>query len=567
MAGKYVKLGELLVSVGAITPEQLEKALALQKGSGKRLGTILLENRFVTEQQIIEVLQLQLGVEFIDLTSVQIPPEMAQTLSKNLARKHKVVPVRLAGGDLYLAMADPLDFPALEEVRAATQKNVVPMIATSAAIERTIMNLYGNESAARAIEEMRRDVKGDGAAGAAAGQLGEDDAGAAPTIRLVNSVIERAIVENASDIHFEPREAEMVIRLRVDGVLYQALTVPKTIQDAVIARIKVMGGMDIAEHRVPQDGRSNVRIRQTEVDLRISTLPTIFGEKVTIRLLSKSQALLTMNGIGLSGKNYEKFNYLIHNNSSGVILIVGPTGSGKSSTLYTMLGELNSEKVNVVSLEDPVEYHMDGVNQVQINEKQGMTFAGGLRSILRQDPDIIAVGEIRDRETAEIAIRAAITGHLVLSTLHTNNAVSTVDRLLDMGVEPYLLSSALRGVISQRLVRRICPHCRREYMPTEEEEKRLELPASEHGKHPFYRGEGCSECFHTGFKGRIAVFEILVVTAQIERAIHERESQQAFDAAVAQSGFEPMLRNCRELVLNGTTTAEEAYRAVQTTDL
>jgi type IV pilus assembly protein PilB len=569
MAG-YVKLGELLVAVGAITEQQLQKALALQKGSGKRLGTVLIENRFVTEQQIIEVLQLQLGVEYIDLASAKISPEMSQALTKNLAKKNKVVPVRVAGSDLYLAMADPLDFPAIEEVRAATQKNVVPMIATSDGVERAIMNLYGSESAAKAIEEMRRERRADGAEENTVftgSQIGEEDVNAAPTIRLVNSVIERAVVENASDIHFEPRESEMVIRLRVDGVLYEALTVPKNTQNSVIARIKVMSGLDIAEHRIPQDGRANVRIRQLDVDLRISTLPTIFGEKVTIRLLNKSQSLLTMKGIGLTGKNYEKFDYLIHNNTSGVILIVGPTGSGKSSTMYTMLGELNTEKVNIVSLEDPVEYHMDGVNQVQINDKQGMTFASGLRSILRQDPDIISVGEIRDQETAEIAIRAAITGHLVLSTVHTNNAVSTIDRLLDMDIEPYLLSTALKGVISQRLVRRICPYCRKPYTPTQEEEEMIGIPPAEHGKHPFYRGAGCSECYNTGFKGRIAAFEILVITRDIERAIHERKNQEEFSVAVEKSGFEPMVQNCRQLVLDGVTTVQEAYRAVQTTDV
>jgi len=568
MAG-YLKLGELLVNVGAITQEQLTQALALQKGSGKRLGTVLIENHFVTEQQIIEVLQLQLGVEYIDLAAAQIAPEMSQALSKNLAKKYKVVPVRTAGSDLYLAMSDPLDFPAIEEVRSATQKNVIPLIATREAVERAIMSLYGGESAARAIEEMRRErgTEAGSAITLTGTQLGgEEDVNAAPTIRLVNSIIERAIVENASDIHFEPRENEMIIRLRVDGVLYQALTVPKNTQNSVIARIKVMSGMDIAEHRIPQDGRSNVRVRQLDVDLRVSTLPTIFGEKVTIRLLNKSRSLLTMQGIGLTGKNLEKFNYLIHNNTSGVILIVGPTGSGKSSTMYTMLSELNTEQVNIVSLEDPVEYHMDGVNQVQINEKQGMTFASGLRSILRQDPDIISVGEIRDRETAQIAIRAAITGHLVLSTVHTNNAVSTVDRLLDMEVEPYLLSTALKGVISQRLVRRICPNCRKAYTPTEEEERMMDIPAAEHGKHQFYRGAGCPDCYNTGFRGRIAAFEIFVITGEVARAIHERKGQDEFDRAVKNSGFEPMIRNCRQLVLDGVTTVEEAYRAVQTTD-
>ena len=365
-------------------------------------------------------------------------------------------------------------------------------------------------------------------------------------------------------MHLEPRESAMYVRMRIDGVLRQVFVVPKGTQSAVIARIKVMGNMNIAEHKIPLDGRSNVRIGEKDVDLRISTLPTVYGEKVVIRLLNKSSALLNTKGIGLTGKNLDKFNALLEN-SNGVILIVGPTGSGKSSSMYTMIGKLNTEQVNLVTLEDPVEYNFDGVNQVQINEKTGMTFASGLRSILRQDPDIIAVGEIRDGETADIAMRAAITGHLVLSTLHTNDAPSTIDRLLDMGVESFLISSALKGIISQRLVRRICPNCRTEYTPTAEEQQMLRLPVTPGRK--FYRGKGCPMCFNTGYRGRTAVFEILTLTGPIKHAIADNAPHSQLMKLIEESDFEPLIVDCTRLVQNGTTTVEEAYRTVNSTDL
>ena len=356
----------------------------------------------------------------------------------------------------------------------------------------------------------------------------------------------------------------MYVRMRIDGVLRQVFVVPKGTQSAVIARIKVMGNMNIAEHKIPLDGRSNVRIGEKDVDLRISTLPTVYGEKVVIRLLNKSSSLLNTKGIGLVGKNLQKFNALLEN-SNGVILIVGPTGSGKSSSMYTMIGKLNTEQVNLVTLEDPVEYNFDGVNQVQINEKTGMTFASGLRSILRQDPDIIAVGEIRDGETADIAMRAAITGHLVLSTLHTNDAPSTIDRLLDMGVESFLISSALKGIISQRLVRRICPNCRTEYTPSAEEQQMLRLPVQPGRR--FYRGKGCPMCFNTGYRGRTAVFEILTLTGPIKRAIADNVPHSQLMQLIEESDFEPLITDCVRLVQNGTTTVDEAYRTVNSTDL
>lgn len=562
---KYLRLGDLLVSSGVITAEQLSTALEEQKKEGKRLGTVLIDNKIITENQLIDTLQLQLGIEFIDLNSVNISPDMAKILPRNIAKKHMVIPVKLVHNELYLAMTDPLNFIALEEVTAATKKKVVPLIAGSAALERAVQNLYTNEGAARAIEEMRKDNTIDitEQAGDNISYM-EDDSNSAPTIRLVNSIIDRAVTENASDIHLEPRENEVVVRMRIDGVLHNMLVVPKELQSSVISRFKVMANMDISQRRIPQDGRTNVRIRQQDIDLRVSTLPTIYGEKVVLRLLRKNGALLTMEGIGLRGHNMEVFKNILDNNADGVILIVGPTGSGKSSTMYTMVRDLNREEVNLITLEDPVEYNIDGVNQVQINDKAGLTFANTLRAVLRQDPDIIGVGEIRDGETADIALRAALTGHLVISTIHTNDAKSSVDRLLGIGVEPYLIADSVKGIISQRLVRRICPNCKTAYTPDENEVRLLKLPAGRN--YTFYKGAGCAECFYSGYRGRIGTFEILVFNTEMRHAIVEG-SMRLLDEAIEKSDFQPIIVNCRELVEEGITTVSEISRAISTGDL
>ena len=567
-AGKgYLRLGDLLISAGLITEEQLEEGLRLQKGSGKRLGTVLQENGIITETDLIEALQMQLGIEFIDLSKVNIPTELVQMVPKNIAKQYQVVPVRLARDELYIAMSDPLNFYAIEEVRKAAKKKIVPMVAMSSAVERAIQVLYGNEGAAKAIEEMKREAAASGEntvsmdSAFAANQVGEESANQAPAIRLVNAIIERAVTERASDIHMEPRETEFSVRMRIDGLLRDILTVPRELQAAVTSRVKVMSGLDITERRVPQDGRFNVKVRDKDIDLRISTLPTVYGEKIVARLLDKSGMRLSRNNIGLSAEDMEKYERLIRI-KNGVILVVGPTGSGKSTTMYTMIGDLNKRDVNLVTLEDPVEYNIDGVNQVQINEKIGMTFASGLRSILRQDPDIIAVGEIRDGETAEIAMRSAITGHVVLSTIHTSDAVGTVERLTDMGVEPYLVASALKGVFSQRLVRRICPNCRKPYQPTEEEQAELGLEYDP--ERTFYRGTGCPECFDTGYRGRTAVFEIFPLNIQVRRQIAKGAGREAIEALLKDpnSGFVSLKDNAIKLVEEGKTTVDEVLRVI-----
>lgn len=559
----YMRLGDLLIAAGAITDEQLQAALQAQKTSGQRLGDLLIDSGVITQHQLIDALQMQLGVDYIDLTRVSIPVELAKYVPRAIAKKYCVVPVKLVKDELYVAMSDPLDFIAQEELKAASRKQIIPMISTRRATEQAIATLYGNEGTARVIEEMKRQA-GDTDGDIVPAQLvsGPDDAEAAPTIRFVNSLIERAFSERASDIHLEPQQGEMVVRMRIDGLLHKMLTVPANLQSTVISRLKIMGGMNISEHKIPQDGRAMVRLHQHELDLRISSMPTVYGEKIVLRLLDKSRRDISKESIGLAGDDLRKYDALLQN-SSGVILIVGPTGSGKSTTMCAMLQQLSNEATNIMTLEDPVEYDIPGVSQCQINEKTGMTFAVGLRAILRQDPDIISVGEIRDGETGSIAIRSAITGHLVLSTLHTNDAVSAIPRLVDIGVEPYLIANALRGVISQRLVRRICPHCKKPYRPTGDELSLLKLP--DNADVTFYRGEGCPECRHTGYHGRRAVFEILTVSNDLRRLISQGADYDTLLRAAQSTDFTTMRDNCRALVLSGETTAAEAARAIHST--
>ncbi len=562
---KHLRLGDLLVSAGLLTEEELEKGLELQKGTGKRLGTVLQEEGMITEMEMIEALQMQLGLEFIDLNKITIPTELAQVVPQNIAKQYQVVPVRLIRDELYLAMSDPLNFYAIEEVRKVVKKKVVPMIATSEAIDRAIQVLYGNVGAAKAIEEMKREfaaTEDEGAEQAFAASFGaEDSANQAPAIRLVNSIIERAVTEHASDIHIEPREEQLAVRMRIDGLLIDILTVPRELQASVLARIKVMANLDIAERRIPQDGRFNIKVKGKDIDVRISTLPTIYGEKIVARLLDKSSGNLDRDSIGLQGDDMKKYEKLIKV-KNGVILIVGPTGSGKSTTMYAMINDLNTREVNLVTLEDPVEYNVDGVNQVQINEKTGMTFAKGLRAILRQDPDIVCIGEIRDGETAEIAMRAAITGHVVLSTIHTSDALGTVERLIDMGVEPYLVASAVKGVLSQRLVRKVCPECKQPYHPSEEEQQSLGLEYDP--ERVFYKGKGCPHCFDTGYRGRTAVFEIFPLTIDVRRMVAKGAGREAIEHMLTDParGFVSLKDSAIKLVEDGVTTTDEVLRVV-----
>ena len=560
---KYKRLGEMLVDVGAITEDQLQEALKGQKGSGDRLGTYLEKHGYITEEQLVEILKMQLGIDFIDLNKAKIDPSVVTLLPKNIAMEYRVVPVKVEKDNLFLAMEDPMNFMAIETVKDATKRRVVPMIAYSKAVDRALAILYGNEGAAKAMEEMREE-QGIVTIEDQANALQTDDTNAAPTVKLVNSIIERGITEKASDIHVEPRETEMVVRIRVDGRLNQILEIPKELQNAVISRFKVMSGMNIAEHRIPQDGRAVVHQPDgTDIDLRLNALPTIYGEKIVIRLLMREKSILNWRGIGITEQDYPKYQRILAN-TSGVILIVGPTGSGKTSTLYTMINELKSDTVNMISLEDPVEFQIDGVTQVAINEKVGLTFANALRACLRQDPDIICVGEIRDGETAEIAMRAAMTGHLVLSTVHTEDAFSAIDRLLDLGIQPYLIAGAVRGIVSQRLVRKICPNCREETKPDRQLLEYAGLDKDPSMK--FYHGRGCHHCFDSGYRGRTGVFEILPVSARIRDLLAKGTTGTELRRLVGRNEFTPMIVNGRQLVKEGVTTVDEIVHTIATVE-
>ena len=560
---KNKRLGEMLVDANVLTNEQVEQAVELQKESGKRLGTVLVENGFITEKQLIDVLCLQLGIDFIDLNKETIDPLMASIVPKSIAIQYRVVPVKTDKDKLVLAMEDPLNFRALETVKQISKLKVVPYVAYSSAITRAISVLYENEGASIAIEQMKeeRGIKATYEEVAQRKEM-QDASSAAPTVKLVNSILERGISEKASDIHVEPREKDVLVRIRVDGRLNEILTIPKELQEAVISRFKIMSEMNITEHRVPQDGRAQIKDNDGKtIDLRLSSLPTIHGEKIVIRILSRDKNSLNRHAIGITEKDNEKFSRILKN-SSGMIMIVGPTGSGKTSTLYTMIEELKGDSVNMISLEDPVEFQIEGVTQVAINEKIGLDFATALRSCLRQDPDIICVGEIRDGETASIAMRAAMTGHLVLTTIHTEDAVSAIDRLRDLGVEPYLIGGSLRGVISQRLVRKICPNCRQEVKP---DPTLLDLAGMDAYNKHFYKGNGCYMCFDTGYRGRTGVFEILPINARLRDEISRGANGTELRRIVSENNeFVPMIVNGRDLVTSAVTTLEEIVSKVVT---
>ncbi|MCC8079177.1 MAG: GspE/PulE family protein [Oscillospiraceae bacterium] len=549
-------LEDVLVSCGELTREQLASAAARRSADCRTLAEALAEQGLLSERRLAEILENELGIETVDLASVRIAPSMAELLPVEAARRLRVVPIETHRGELIIAATDPLDIDALAEVRRITGMQTTPRLAQADDIGLAISALYGSAGTSRALADMQLQASSAPAEAEPRRVFSLDAEGEAPAVRFVSSVIKRAVLQSASDIHIEPHRNELAVRMRIDGRLRDVLSAPESVKRTVVSRIKVMAGMDIAEHRVPQDGRASVSVGGEVTDLRISVIPTIHGEKAVIRLLGRSSKLLEPEAIGLSGRELEQYRALLHG-GSGMVLLCGPTGSGKTTTMYAMLRELSTPEVNTVTLEDPVEYSLAGVNQVQINEKTGMTFAAGLRAVLRQDPDIIAVGEIRDGETAEIAMRAALTGHTVLSTVHTRSAVDAIDRLLDIGVEPYIIASALRGVISQRLVRRICPACR-EMCPTSPEElAALRLPPET----KLWRGRGCPRCGGTGYAGRIGCFEILTLTDETRRLIARAAPRAELLAAVRAAGFTPMRESALRLAVSGVTTIEEAMRA------
>jgi type IV pilus assembly protein PilB len=558
------KLGELFVESGMVTQRQIKEALELQERTGNinRIGETLIQLGYITRQQLSEILEFYYNTSIVDLPRITIPAEMASQIPISIARYNKVVPVKVEDGKLYIAMEDPYNILAIEDVGMVAKKEIVPLLAFENDINDAIDALYGNIHAEEAIEDFKKE--NDLYAVAESIQSAhEGDVGGAPIVRLINSIFEQAVRDSASDIHIEPMEKEVRIRLRIDGALSTVLSIPLNAHAAIITRIKILGNLNIAEKRIPQDGRYEFDIMNHNIDVRISTMPTVYGEKAVLRLLDRSSFLIEKSKLGFTTANLLKFDELLKN-PHGIILVTGPTGSGKSTTLYTMLNELNNDHDNIITIEDPVEYMINGLNQVQVNPKAGLDFSVGLRAILRQDPDIVMVGEIRDQETVEIAIRAAITGHLVLSTLHTNDAVGTITRLIDMGVAPYMLADSLVGIIAQRLVRKICPYCKQEYTPDPIELASLGLDSSPDKK--FYYGTGCPYCANTGYKGRIAVHEVLTITRKHREMIHNNLTADEIRDYSIKNGMTTLPQECVRLVEEGVTSIAEAISVAYSKD-
>ncbi|WAM37048.1 GspE/PulE family protein [Caldicellulosiruptor acetigenus] len=552
------KIGELLLEAGIITTKQLEEALQIQKKTGKKIGEILVEKGYVTEDEILEVLEFQLGIPHVKLDQYVIDPEVVNLVSESIARRHTLIPIQLKDDKLVVAMADPLNIFAIEDVAIFSGKNVQPVIAKASEIKRQIEKFYGKQEALKAIEELKKEGAAQRRVQTTRMQISSEDDAEGPVVKLVNSIFEQAITSRASDIHIEPFENEIRVRFRIDGILYDILQLEIETLPSLVARIKVIGNMDIAEKRVPQDGRTTFLFADKVYDMRISSLPTVYGEKIVIRIADKGAFIKSKTELGFTEDDLEKYNRII-SAPHGIILVCGPTGSGKTTTLYTILNELNTGLKNIITVEDPVESTIYGINQVEVNPKAGLTFAAALRSILRQDPDIIMIGEIRDKETADMAVRAAITGHLVLSTIHTNDAPSAVTRLVDMGIESFLISSSLVGVISQRLIRKICPYCKEEYLPTEPELKALDIEENYNVK--LYRGRGCALCNNKGYYGRSGIYEIMIVTNQLKRLIVKKDvSSDEIKQLAIKEGMKTLKDACKERVLNGTTTVEEFLR-------
>jgi len=552
------QLGSLLIARGLLTPEQLEAALEEQERTHRSLGRVLIDQGLVSEAGLVSTLATQLGLDYVDVTDFAVDPSAAVLISDGLARRYQALPIGWDEGRLVVAMADPSNVFAVDDIRTITGADVKMVVSTRASIVSAIDKYHRLDTDAESIS-----------AQASSAFEAEDDLTSvrevtedAPIVKLVNLLITQAVQDRASDIHIEPSEHDLRVRYRIDGVLHEVMRPPKNIQSGIISRLKIMADINIAERRVPQDGRISATIGGRNVDLRVATLPTVYGEKVVMRILDKSTALLRLDDLGFLPANRARFEQS-YRKPYGTILVTGPTGSGKSTTLYATLNIVNDESKNVITVEDPVEYRLAGINQVQVNTKAGLTFAAALRSILRSDPDIVLVGEIRDRETATIAVEAALTGHLVLSTLHTNDAASTPTRLVEMGVEPFLVASALDCIVAQRLARRLCIKCREAHQPTPgelisagwSEEELIELPE-------VFRPVGCQACGKTGYLGRFALHEVLVVTEDIERVIVERgHSEDIKKLAIAQ-GMLTLRQAGLTQVRAGITSVEEILRVV-----
>ena len=553
-------LGALLIDEGLLTDAQLDAAVAEQTRTGKPLGRLLIESGTISEAELVRTLARQVGLEFVDLGDRMIDGSVAGLVNESLARRYQAIPIGWEDGKLLVAMADPSNVFAVDDIRALAGSEVRTVVATASQILETIDHLFRMDGEVDAALQAATEDAQDDSDLSKISEIIED----APIIKFVNLLVNQAVQDRASDIHVEPTETDLRIRFRIDGVLHEVMHSPRSIQGGVISRLKVMADINIAERRIPQDGRISMKANGRGIDLRVATLPTVYGEKVVMRILDKGQAVLSLDELGFLPETRARFEDS-YRKPYGTILVTGPTGSGKSTTLYATLNQLNQPDRNIITIEDPVEYRLAGINQMQINPKAGLTFASALRSILRDDPDIVLVGEIRDRETAVIGIEAALTGHLVLSTLHTNDAASTPMRLVEMGVEPFLVTSALDCAVAQRLARRLCEKCKEAYQPTEAELVESDWPAEDlqEGEWPtLYRAVGCTSCGKTGYRGRFAIHEVMIVTEEIERLIIERRSNEDIEKVAVMQGMITLRDDGLRKVGLGQTSLEEIFRVV-----
>jgi len=570
MIMRQTPLTDILLGTTSLTLEQLGRAEAVRQQKGLRLEEILVQQHLVTEEELLQAQSQQLGLPYWKaLPDSDFDVTLMRQVPLAFARHHKLVPVRHADGAVLVAMQNPLDLQPLDDISLLLNCPVEPVLCLEREIIAALNRHYdsGPQTAAKVIEDLDAADLGRLAYRLEGPQDILDQDSDAPIIQLVNLMLSQAVQDRASDIHIEPFERSLKVRYRIDGVLHEVLTPHKRLQSAITSRLKIMADLNIAEKRLPQDGRIAIRVRNKDVDIRVSVLPTAFGERLVLRLLDKSDSILGLDDIGFAPKVFDLYTRLIYR-SHGIILVTGPTGSGKSTTLYATLQRINSPEVNIITVEDPIEYQLEGIGQTQVNAKIDLTFANGLRSILRQDPDIIMIGEIRDRETAEIAMQSSLTGHLVFSTLHTNDAASAVTRLLDMGIEPFLISSSVLAMMAQRLVRVLCPACREPVKPDAGTLRELGLTMEDClavGGH-LYHGRGCDQCRGTGYRGRMGIYELLPLDDTIRPLVMQQANASTIRSMAIERGMNTLLQDGAQKVLQGLTTAEELLRVTQESD-
>ena len=557
MAAK-VPLGTILLERGVVTQEQIDRAIAEQARTSRSLGRVLVAHGAITEAELVGALAEQAGLEFVDLGDHQVDPTAASAISDALARRYQALPIAWDGTTLVVAMADPSNVLAVDDIRSVTGADVRPVVSTREAIESAINRVHRLDAEVEDVTTKAADIADDDFDLASLREVTED----APIVKLANLIIRQAVQDRASDIHIEPTEYDVRIRYRIDGVLHEVMRPPKRVQSGLVSRLKIMADLNIAEKRVPQDGRVSANIAGKQVDLRVATLPTVYGEKVVMRVLDKGTSLLDLADLGFLPNTLRRYETMFHK-PYGTILVTGPTGSGKSTTLYATLNQLNDPSKNIITVEDPVEYRLAGINQVQINPKAGLTFAAALRTILRADPDILLVGEIRDKETAVIAMEAALTGHIVLSTLHTNDAASTPARMIEMGLQPYLVSSSVDCIVAQRLIRRLCERCKVAYFPTSADLDALGIDAElEDPPEELFQPLGCQACSKTGYDGRFALHEVLLLEDELKGMVADRAHTEDIKKVAIAQGMYTLRRSGLTHVRLGNTSVEELLRVV-----